>query len=284
MSPHCTPVTYQGAPAIRLHRPGWGSATVLLHGGQVVSWIDPGGRERLYLSPLADLQGEQPVRGGVPVIFPQFSARGPWVRHGFARNLPWQPQAGEEGNGREVSARLALWESARSLALWPHRFRCELTVALASDQLELRLVVRNTGDQPWTFSAALHTYLAAGPLGAMTLRGLDGTSYEDALLANGLGRASNSPLQIDQAIDRIYFDTHQPLELTYPGGQLQATQQGWTDTVVWNPGPEGARALGDLPDADHDRFLCVEAGLIGNPLSLEPGAEWSGTQTLHTMP
>ncbi|HEY9094893.1 MAG TPA: D-hexose-6-phosphate mutarotase [Hydrogenophaga sp.] len=283
MPPHCTPVTYRGAQAIQIHQPEAGSATVLLHGGQVVSWIDPAGRERLYLSPLADLQGSGAVRGGVPVIFPQFSARGPWTRHGFARNLPWQFLAAEKGERDRVSVTLKLCESSESLALWPHRFRCELTATLGPSQLALHLTVHNTDVQRWTFSAALHTYLAAGPLGAMALRGLEGLAYEDALQANALGEAPGGPLRIDRAIDRIYFDTQRPLHLTYPGGQWQTTQQGWPDTVVWNPGPEGAQALTDLPDTDHDRFLCVEAALIGTPHLLQPGAQWSGTQTLRIL-
>ena len=283
MSPHCTPVTYRGAQAIQIHQAEVGSATVLLHGGQVVSWIDPTGRERLYLSPLSDLQGNSAVRGGVPVIFPQFSARGPWVRHGFARNLPWQFLAAEKGEGDQVSATLALGESPASLTLWPHRFRCELKVTLSPGQLALCLSIRNTDVQPWTFSAALHTYLAAGPLGTLSLRGLEGLSYEDALQANALGQATDGPLRIDRATDRIYFGTHRPLHLIAPGGAMHIDQLGWPDTVVWNPGQAGAQALADLPDNDYDRFLCVEAALIYTPLTLQPGAQWSGTQTLRLM-
>ncbi|MEZ5704748.1 MAG: hypothetical protein R3E56_05155 [Burkholderiaceae bacterium] len=117
----------------------------------------------------------------------------------------------------------------------------------------------------------------------MALRGLEGLTYEDALQANAPCRAPGGALHIDQAIDRIYFGTQQPLHLSWPGGQMETTQQGWPDTVVWNPGPEGAQALADLPDTGHDHFLCVEAALIGSPLLLQPGAQWAGTQTLRAL-
>lgn len=44
-----------------------------LFGATVVSWILPSGKEMLYLSSLADRSGKSPIRGGIPVIFPQFS-------------------------------------------------------------------------------------------------------------------------------------------------------------------------------------------------------------------
>jgi glucose-6-phosphate 1-epimerase len=33
--------------------------------------------------------------------------------------------------------------------------------------------------------------------------------------------------------------------------------------VVWNPGPEKARALGDLEPEDYRRFVCLELGNLG---------------------
>ncbi len=38
-----------GQPAVHVQAPDGAQAIVLLHGGQVVSWIPAGGREQLYL-------------------------------------------------------------------------------------------------------------------------------------------------------------------------------------------------------------------------------------------
>ena len=42
-------------------------------GATVVSWVLPSGKQMLYLSSLADRTGTKPIRGGIPVVFPQFS-------------------------------------------------------------------------------------------------------------------------------------------------------------------------------------------------------------------
>ena len=44
-----------------------------LFGATVISWVLPSGKEMLYLSSLCDKTHKSPIRGGIPVIFPQFS-------------------------------------------------------------------------------------------------------------------------------------------------------------------------------------------------------------------
>ncbi len=45
------------------------SVEVLLHGATVISWKSAG-RENLFLSDKAVLDGSKGVRGGIPVVFP----------------------------------------------------------------------------------------------------------------------------------------------------------------------------------------------------------------------
>lgn len=45
------------------------SVEVLLYGASVYSWKS-GGKERLWLSSAAKMDGSKPVRGGIPVVFP----------------------------------------------------------------------------------------------------------------------------------------------------------------------------------------------------------------------
>lgn len=47
--------------------------TVDLFGATVTSWILPSGKEMFYLSAIYDKTHKNPIRGGIPVIFPQFS-------------------------------------------------------------------------------------------------------------------------------------------------------------------------------------------------------------------
>ena len=43
---------------------------VLLYGATVISWTSSNGRENLFLSSKAHLDGSKPVRGGIPLVFP----------------------------------------------------------------------------------------------------------------------------------------------------------------------------------------------------------------------
>jgi glucose-6-phosphate 1-epimerase len=55
---------------------------------------------------------------------------------------------------------------------------------------------------------------------------------------------------------------------------------GFADAVLWNPGAERASTLGDLEAGGWLRMLCVEAAVIGKPVTLAPGERWTGQQRL----
>ena len=50
--------------------PSGESVDVLLYGATVISWKNAAGREKLWLSTAAKLDGSKPVRGGIPLVFP----------------------------------------------------------------------------------------------------------------------------------------------------------------------------------------------------------------------
>jgi hypothetical protein len=68
---------------------GGGHARVCLFGATVTSYRSATGREELFVSKHAVLDGVKAIRGGIPVVFPQFGADGPLPQHGFARNNRW---------------------------------------------------------------------------------------------------------------------------------------------------------------------------------------------------
>ena len=47
---------------------------VLLYGATVISWKSSNGKENLFLSSKAHLDGSKPVRGGIPLVFPVSTA------------------------------------------------------------------------------------------------------------------------------------------------------------------------------------------------------------------
>lgn len=273
---------FHGLPAVRLCASDGSTATITLHGAHVVSWTDAQGLERLYLSPTSRFEAGQAIRGGVPVIFPQFSTRGPLPRHGFARTAAWSvvdapPAPAPAG----CSVTLRLHSNTSTRALWPHAFVCELTVALEDGCLTMRLEVHNLGTAPFRFQAALHSYLAVGAIGSVRLSGLENCVFEDSTQADR-PRAMDpqAVLPIDGTTDRIYYDTPSPLALQSDLGTLAVRQEGFCDVVVWNPGQTQEGAFADLPQDGHQHFVCVEAALIGRACELGAGERWVGVQTL----
>lgn len=269
----------QGQPALVLTAPDGASATVLLHGAHVVSWRPSGAADRLYLSPTSRWGDGASVRGGVPVIFPQFNERGPLPRHGLARTRRWQAVQAEV-RGAIALGVLRLTDDDATRAHWPHGFEAELTVSVGGDELEIELAVTNTGSTSFDFSAALHTYLRTDDVTQACLDGLQACRYEDALLGGTFATQGSATLSVHGAIDRVYLDAPRPLTLVEPTRALHIDMSGFNDVVVWNPGPDGAARLPDLPDDDWRRMLCVEAACIGRRVALRPGEDWAGRQRL----
>lgn len=270
------PVQVLGQPAMRLVSSDGAQATVLLHGAHIVSWIPAGDQERLYLSPQATAAPGQAVRGGIPVCFPQFGRRGALPAHGLARTRAWQWVEGAQRDG-VVTGVLRLSDDAATRALWPHAFEAELTLSLAGLRLDIELAITNTGNAPFDFTAALHTYLLCDDVQRARLGGLHGVRYLDTL-TNTEHTQEIDPFSFAGEIDRIYFDATQPLWLATAMGRMAIDNDGFADVVVWNPGPHKAAQLADLPDGDWPRLLCVEAACIGRPISLAPGQEWAARQ------
>ena len=73
---------------------GGSSVDVALFGGHVTSWktvgADGNAVERLWLSSLSAMDGTAPIRGGIPIAWPQFANDGPMPLHGFARERAWR--------------------------------------------------------------------------------------------------------------------------------------------------------------------------------------------------
>ncbi|HEX6371728.1 MAG TPA: hypothetical protein VF006_22595, partial [Longimicrobium sp.] len=60
-------------PKLRLSHASGATAEVYLHGAHVASWVPAGGTEALFVSRAATFAPGKAIRGGVPVIFPQFA-------------------------------------------------------------------------------------------------------------------------------------------------------------------------------------------------------------------
>lgn len=268
-----------GLPKVVISAADGARAEAYLYGAHVTSWVPAGDEERLYLSPQADYRPGAAIRGGAPVVFPQFSGMGPLPKHGFLRNLPWEYLGAHEEAGR-ITAEFAIVENEQTLALWPHRFRGRLAVTAGGPQLTIALAIENTDDRPFEFAAALHTYFAVHDLAATAVEGLAGLPFRDAA-GGGLDKVQeDAALRFVGEVDRIYFAAPRQVTLAEPGRRLTVAAERFPDVVVWNPGPALAATLADLPPGGYGQFVCIEAAIVGRPIELLPGQTWQGSQTL----
>ncbi len=269
---------YGQLPALRISAPDGAQATVTLYGAQLVSWRSADGQERLFVSRRSALDGSAAIRGGVPVIFPQFGLRGSGPRHGYARLCNWRlVDSGIDAVGAFATLELAHGDLPAAMAAqWPQQCTLRLRIALAGAGVEITLDVQNTGASSCSFSGALHSYLRVAQLDAVRVDGLQGVHYTDASTQH-TGPLAQSEAQLDFSVkrDRLYVDVPGALTVHTGDTRLRLTQTGFTDAVGWNPGAQDALAMTDLGDDEYTHFVCIEAALI-EAIELAAGAHWRG--------
>jgi len=255
-------------------------AELFTHGAHLCSWIPASGTEQLFLSKTSEFGPGKAIRGGVPIVFPQFSNHGSLPKHGFARNAEWRlVRSGvlEKGAAQAV---FELQENIARLLIWPHVFRAELVVTVAEETLQLDFSVVNNGDTEFSFTTALHTYFQVNDIAQTVLYGLGGLNYRDTVDGQRDCYQEEDFLKITSETDRIYANVASDILITQPHQQVQIRQSGFADAVVWNPGAEKGAQLADLEPDGYQRMLCVEAATILEPVVLAPGQIWTGMQIM----
>jgi glucose-6-phosphate 1-epimerase len=279
MKPFIETIEFKGIEALRLNGPRGSSAVVARLGGQVLSWITPDGREHLFLSERAVFDGSAPIRGGIPICFPQFGGLGDLPKHGFARTREWSVAAQRCGDDYAL-ATLELVDDENTRALWPHAFRAEISVMLEVDRIDVEFCVENTGPAPFEFTGALHSYLRVTQVEDVALEGLHGHDYLDAARDNRVVRETGTEIIVEGEVDRVYYDVRRPQLLNAGNLSLGIQSQGFPDVVVWNPWVDLCAGLKDMPPDGWRHMLCVEAAAVRKPVIVPAGEEWYGRQTL----
>lgn len=280
------PTTWGDLPAIRLNHPSGAFAVITLYGAHLVQWCSSDGRSHLFCSEKSSRDGKRAIRGGVPVIFPQFGARGTGMRHGFARISNWRHASSGSHDDGTCWSELVLTRAdvAASAALsWSQPFECRLRVDLQAQALEVHLQVNNPGSAPFSFSSALHNYWQLDDLSSSPIGGLQGCPFSDQT-SNTTSSAiqDSADLIIASKLDRIYGGASHPVTLRQPHSQLKITQHGFSDVVVWNPGAEDAAGLPDLANEEYHHFVCIEPAQVA-PHALAGGASWHGWQRIEVL-
>ena len=267
-----------GLPKFLLAAPDGARAEIYLQGAHVTSWIPAGGVEQLFLSRTAYFAPGDPIRGGVPVCWPQFSGEGPLQAHGFARNVAWQMVGVQANSDGSATATLRLSDSAATRALWPHAFAAEITSTVGGKRLHITFAVTNTGSADFTFSGALHTYLRLADVHNTTVEGFAGVPYKNTF-TDQMATPQTEPLTRfgSDGAGRVCYGAQKAI-VREGGRSISLTNENFPDIVLWNPGVEKAARIPDLEPDGYRRMLCIEAGVVGTPARLSPGESWRGGQ------
>ena len=255
-------IVIESLPGVRLSWAGT-SVDVALFGAHICSWKTPGTAgqpvERLWMSSLAHMDGSAPIRGGIPIVWPQFANDGPHPLHGFARELPWVVvSAADDNDQASASITLELTDSQStrdgsyqepSVEPFPWKFRLRFTITLGAGHLQLRLEARNEASveaSKMAFTACIHTYFRTADSTQVRLsKGLKGAPFIDKVdgMSSKIHGGADTPLhtspeladslELDKAateskgfVDRIYTASGVSQQLSVGRGLDPADAEG----------------------------------------------------------
>ncbi|RJG02061.1 D-hexose-6-phosphate mutarotase [Noviherbaspirillum sedimenti] len=230
-----------------------------------------------YNSPIVN-SGYAPARGGVPVLFPQFAESGPLRKHGFVRDMPWTLREHRQDTVAETIC-YTLEISDQDIASWPHAASLQLTAEVQPGRLTIELSIRNAGKSAFAFTGGLHPYFRVQDLGQMRISGLQGLKVQDRYQPQLAVDEAQALMLGAEPFERLY-DGCPDLTLWTGEKNLTLSASGFDQWMVWNPGEAGGRQLADLPDADWQRFVCIEPVRVTRPVQLVPGETFAGTLTI----
>jgi glucose-6-phosphate 1-epimerase len=218
------------------------------------------------------------------LIFPQFGGLGTLPKHGFARTSTWELLS-LGGDSDSATAEFGLTDNPTTRLLWPYAFMLKMKVSIRGMRMTLILTVENPGDQPYSFTTALHTYLHVDNILTTVIEGLHGLRYHDTVNrptpADWVERIQTDPkVSFSGEVDRVYDKVSEPLRVCESDRMTRVTASGFSDTVIWNPGPEKAAKLTNLEPDGYLHMVCVEAAIVDEPITLAPGETWKGSQVL----
>lgn len=250
----------------------WSSAEVYLQGAHLTTFRRHGEPPITFMSQCSRFTEGQPIRGGIPVIFPWFGMREGMGQHGFARVKNWELKEFAPAPDGSVSVRFRLPDCPEASSYPPFTADYVITV---SDALMLQLIVANKSEHdPLTFENCFHTYLEVGDVTSISILGLKGVSYLDKVANFARKTETNDAIRISSEVDRIYFDTSGPVEIHDPrlGRKIRIEKQGSDSTVVWNPWIGRSQQMPDFGNDEYQRMVCIESGNVSsNEISLPPG-------------
>ncbi|MCX6893765.1 MAG: D-hexose-6-phosphate mutarotase [Verrucomicrobia bacterium] len=259
-------------PMIEVTTP-WSSAEIYPHGAHVTHFKKKDEPPLLFLSQCSRFADDQPIRGGIPVIFPWFGPREGLGQHGFARIKTWDLKEFIPAADGSVTIRFSL-PACPEASGYP-AFTADYIVTVNRD-LALKLVVTNQSkDREFVFENCLHTYFSVSDATAIAISGLNGVSYLDKVASFLEKTETGDAIRISSEVDRIYQNTTGTVEILDSrfGRRIRVEKSGSASTVVWNPWITKSQQMSDFGNDEYEQMVCVESGNVAaNSITLPPGA------------
>lgn len=264
---------------------------ILNYGATVFSWkVDD--KPQIWLSDAAKMDGSKPVRGGIPLVFPNFGKlQDPGFaelpQHGFARNSEWEFLGQVKECPPTVQFALSPEQANPDVyAKWgtgDHDFTLIYTIELGEQDLKTKIEVSNTDKKSWKFNWLFHTYLYVDDITDIVVNNLAGDYCYDQLVAEHYHEKAPM-ISFTEEFDRIYknVDTSKVLQ-TVELGKVNHTVKrvNLPDVVVWNPWVAKSASMADFePKSGFHKMLCIEPGHVADFVTLQPGETWTAEQII----
>jgi len=260
------------------------SAEICLQGAHCTQFRTGDGHAVLFLSKQAIFEERKPIRGGIPVIFPQF---GPGVlpQHGFARNELWSvANTNADPSGSFASVTLELKDNEKTRSVWDCAFTLQLTTSISfssGEKAHLSQTMKfvNNGTKDTQFTAALHTYFTVSDITRTHINGLQNKSYLDKI-KKADAVETNEFVEFNGAMDRVYKKVPDHVEITDGVNRVSIDKQNFPDMVLWNCWKEGAKGMADMGDDEWQQYVCCEVASVDAPVTVPPGGVWEASHKI----
>lgn len=235
-------------------------------GATVTQWKPRGQPETLFLSRRAKVSPGDEIHGGIPLCAPWFGqgredARVPHP-HGLVRWMPWRLVEERQ----EKDATTLVWEltAAETAAIPGHDkypddvlYRHEVRFA---DTLTLSLTVASP-TTAFVLDEAFHTYFSISDIEDVVINGLEDTRVRD-YTDGATWRRSRGPLEVRGHRDQIHDNKGFGDVTITDAHRVLTLRTNAANTIVWNPGPDGANSLTGWAADEWTSMVCVEVGNV----------------------
>lgn len=235
-------------------------AIISLQGAQLLHWQPAQTQTKvIWLSEKAHFTKHSPIRGGVPICWPNFADHGEPF-HGFARLLDWSLVKFKEEDGG-VKLHLQLTNSDETTPYINQPFSLDLTIDLRLNSCELQLQMQAENLE---VTSALHTYFDVSHISNIQIMGL-GTDYQERFITSKRPEKEGQ-LKINEMVDRIYTSPDPITMINDIHRTIRINHLNASDLVVWNPWQKKCQLMHDMDADSYETMVCVETARITKPI------------------